>query len=410
MDLVRIAIQELWAHKGRSLAAMTGVMLGVLSLVSMVVIMRGIIELTQANTRYWGGHNRIHVWGAPSTPGGKYDGFNTADLTALRQSCRTATHISPGVGVHTVLAHGSRQFQPATWGITDAARIVSNFEVDQGRFLSEGDVLGVGRTVVLGSETAGKLFEPYETVVGNQLLVNGLPFTVVGVLKKYGTEATGFEWQGFKDRLALIPLTTVQRLFHRRDVIGSFGITTTSAEQTGTLASEVSNVLARTHGNQVKVIIADFGQQLRTSADGEREANRILALIMGLTGVITLLVSAIGITNILLASVEERVREIGIRKAVGASELGIASQFLVESLCLCGGGGLLGLAFSAVGVRMALHFLIAGKLLPPDFIVTIPLNGLLTGAAACILVGLVAGIQPAIHAARLNAIEALRYE
>jgi len=286
---------------------------------------------------------------------------------------------------------------------------VRNSPVAQGNFISESDVAGRSRVTVLGSRAAEKLFGADLYPVGQTIKINAVPFKVVGVLAAKG--GGGGMGGGNQDEVVLVPMSTAhQRLFTARfrdpkgqPLVSVIYVQVVSEDRMPQATDEIGQLLRLRHNvkyqdeddftviNQ-KDLVAIFGQ-----------ITGVLTIFLGAIAGISLLVGGIGIMNIMLVSVTERTREIGLRKAVGAKRRDILSQFLIESVIMSVIGGLIGIALGAGGALLVSR-------LAEDLkaVVTLDSVALATGFSAA--VGLFFGIYPATRASRLNPIEALRYE
>ncbi|NCC32770.1 MAG: FtsX-like permease family protein, partial [Chloroflexia bacterium] len=278
-----------------------------------------------------------------------------------------------------------------------------NTTVEEGWFLTEAQHRSAENVVILGATIATTLF-PDGGAVGEQVRLNGQNFTVIGVLKSSG--GTGF---GSVDDGVIVPLTTAQRkLFGARAVGGSWSVSTivvqaTSAETVDAAAEEVATILREDHDLPADGSGDTFSAiNQQTILETVTQTTQLLTLFLGAIAAISLLVGGIGIMNIMLVSVRERTREIGLRKALGAKESDILLQFLFESLALSGVGGLAGLI---LGSAIALSVNLTGMVT-----VSLSWDVALLAFGFALAVGLFFGIAPARSAARLDPIVALRYE
>ena len=457
-------LREIWAHKFRSLLTMLGIILGVSSLVAMSALIAGMEKGAKDALIAIGGLEKVRIepQGLPVEQRHLSDqatGITLNDVQALEQSAPLVTVLSPEMRVFAVLTANGKTFRP--WncvGVWPAALEMNEHVVEHGRMFNELDDEMARNVCVIGTATRDELWGAPEKVgheiipVGETLFINGVPFTVIGMFQLYESEQDHKErllaqsqtnqppaggvirnrgWGGgrrrgnfvfyLKNATVFIPLNTAWMKFRSgvsQIAISSGGASRTIAGTTGDprlssleakLASvdllpealqQVRNVLMSTHKG-----IEDFS--FRTQEDWAEQINTFVhnaRLSGGLIAGISLLVGGIGIMNIMLASISERVREIGIRKSVGAATSDIFIQILVESVVIAILGGLAGLATSFALVNLLSSFS------PTDNAPIIKVTALAIAFAFSVLVGVLAGIFPAVKAARLNPIQALRYE
>jgi putative ABC transport system permease protein len=411
-DCFATALKTLVSHKMRSILTMLGILIGVAAVISMVSLVRAEQAMVQQSFESLG-TNLIFV-----TPGAGSSGMgiggvlgSTATLTledaeAIARDAPSVSMVAPVTQTTTQIVAGEENVGCLTIGVTPEYQHVRNFEPEQGIFITEQDYKGKARVVVLGSQLAETLFGQMSPV-GQSVRINGRQFRVIGVLRSKG-EAFGVE-----DQAAMVPLTTAQTVISSEragsggHTIQAISVQAQSREAINAAQWEISNILRQRHhlrpGEE-----DDF--QVISMGDVTRLADQMYAiggLIMGAIAGISLLVGGIGIMNIMLVSVTERTREIGLRKAVGAKRRDISIQFLTEAAVLSFCGGAIGVGLGWLIVRVSAGAL-ASMGLPFPAIVPSDVIALAVGVA--ILVGLVSGIYPAIRAARLNPIEALRHE
>ena len=411
-DCFATALKTLLSHKMRSILTMLGILIGVAAVISMVSLVRAEQAMVQQSFESLGS-NLIFV-----TPGAGSSGMgiggvlgSTATLTledaeAIARDAPSVSMVAPVTQTTTQIVAGEENVGCLTIGVTPEYQYVRNFEPEQGIFITEQDYKGKARVVVLGSQLAGTLFGQMSPV-GQSVRINGRQFRVIGVLKSKG-EAFGVE-----DQAAMVPLSTAQAVISSEragsggHTIQAISVQAQSREATNAAQWEISNILRQRHhlrpGEEDDFQVISMGDVTRV-AD---QMYGIGELIMGAIAGISLLVGGIGIMNIMLVSVTERTREIGLRKAVGAKRRDISTQFLTEAAVLSFCGGAIGVGLGWIIVRVSAGAL-ANMGLPFPAIVPSDVIALAVGVA--ILVGLFSGIYPAVRAARLDPIEALRHE
>ncbi|MCC6629183.1 MAG: ABC transporter permease [Chloroflexi bacterium] len=407
---VRVALASLLASKLRSILTMLGIIIGVGSVIALLAIGQGmqasVREQIQRN-----GSNLVTVMPGAQTAGGVSQGAGSAQTLTYEDALALASDggvpaaaaISPELNGRYQLQVGSVNTNAQVVGAVPAYQTVHNATVATGDFIGDGQVSSNAGVVVLGANLATTLF-PDGNAVGQRVMISQQSFQVVGVLAAKG--GGGF---GSVDEQAFVPITTaLQRLAGNRAqgatttgrVISSIAIQAVDEASTTAVTNQVTEVLRERH--RITNGVDDF--RFFNQADLLASANQITGLItlfLGAVAGISLLVGGIGIMNIMLVSVTERTREIGIRKAIGARERDILGQFLIEAILLSLTGGALGIL---LGVGVALAVNAAGQR------TDVAPWSILLAASVAMAIGVFFGFYPARRAARLNPIEALRYE
>ena len=309
------------------------------------------------------------------------------------------------MGGNALITRGSSDMDVSVSGVTAGYLDVLSGAPAIGVFLTAADVEERSRVVVIGSDVFGRLFEPYEDPLDQTIRVNNITFRVIGVMEERGAGMGGANL----DEMIFIPLTTVQdRLFRRRTVSGDYEVniiyaSVGSEDRMAQAQEQISELLRERHkiafqGEDDFVVI---NQSDLISIFGDILS--AMTLFLSAIAFISLLVGGIGIMNIMLVSVTERTREIGLRKAVGAKRRNVLSQFLIEAVTLSLIGGLFGIALGAGGAVAATSFV-------DNFSAVVGLDAIAIAILFSMAVGLFFGIYPAYRASRLNPIDALRYE
>ena len=396
IDIVRTAVYSLTANRLRTALALLGIVLGICSVITLMSIGRGstdrITELIQGL-----GSNLLTV--IPTT-----EPLTLSDVDALNDPLYAPSiqAVAPQVGTFGTIHVNNSTTQTSITGVTPEFLRVRNLEMATGTFIAAPHVNALAEVVVLGSEVSADLFgnqDPTSAVVR----INGRQFRVVGVL----APQSGF---GSFDDQAIIPITTAYYRLSRSRISGGeisvdqISIQARDVEQIDQAIEEIETVLRLSHRITEADDFTVFNQQ--EILETFEETNQTLVIFLGTVAGISLLVGGIGIMNIMLVSVTERTREIGIRQAMGAKRRDIVAQFVTEAVFLTFGGGVIGVI---IGISLATVIddrTLIGTEWATRVTTDIPVIALIVSIA----VGLFFGIYPAVRAARLNPIEALRYE
>jgi putative ABC transport system permease protein len=409
-DSLVTALRSLAANKLRSALTMLGIIIGVAAVIGLMSIGRG-VEASITSALEGLGTNAIYV--IPQTPGstgfggltGSAPTLSVEDAEALADPSRVraVASVAPMSSSYADVIAGGESVTTTITGTTPAYMGAMGYTLTSGQFISERNVRYRDSVVVLGDKTARDLFDG-EDPVGEKIKIKGRRFTVIGVLEAKGGAMMGIS----QDEMVLVPITTFHsRLFTQRTANGEDAVQTiivevTSAEAVNSTILDIEEVLREQHnldpGDEDDFAVISQEQILGTV----QEVTGVLTLLLGAIAGISLLVGGIGIMNIMLVSVTERTREIGLRMAVGAKSRDILTQFLVESVVLCLAGGLVGILIGILSSKV-----ISGVLHWPTF-VSVPAVALAFFFAA--FVGIFFGFYPARKASLLDPIEALRYE
>jgi len=397
LESFAIAFDALRANKMRSFLTMLGIIIGVGAVIAVVAIGQGGQAMVVKEIE---GVGAGMVWVAP-----KFDPTKSMDFTKIEllkpedlkviESIPGIKDSSPEIRANVTVKHGSESMDIGALGVSEGYGTVRNVKVQTGRFLSAVDVEGSGKVTVIGSGVAEKFFGAGKGV-GQSIHINGLPYTVIGVLEP----ATGLMAQSGDSAngkyMTYIPYTTARRIVGSEDITVVY-VQPQETAQTEKVVKALQAAIDRQRG------AGKFeAQSMDTIVQSVKAVTNILTSVVAGVAAIALLVGGIGIMNIMLVSVTERTREIGLRKAIGATRQDLLWQFLIEAVVVSVVGGIIGILFGGV-----LVFLISKLAKLPG------LMSLWSVALAfffSLIVGVIFGVYPANKASRLDPIEALRYE
>jgi putative ABC transport system permease protein len=411
-ELVRVALRGLAANKLRAALTMLGIIIGVAAVITLLSVGQGVEQYVTAQFQGIGSNLLFVFPGGPDEQtgppgsGGRDRPLTNADGAALSDPflVPSARAVALEYLGFTLVAYGRENMSVQVSGVSTNFQQVRQFYVDEGEFISDADDRSAARVAVVGQTVVRTLFGDDDFPLGQTIKINNLPFKIVGTL-----ESKGGSLFGDQDSVVLIPLSTAQqRVFNARAPDGQLTLSLVSIQAVNddaleTVADEVTAVLRDRHRIQFRDE-DDFtivSQDDLISAFGE--VTGVLTIFLGAIAGISLLVGGIGIMNIMLVSVTERTREIGLRKAVGARRRDILTQFLIEAILLSLLGGLIGIAIGSAGSQ-------AVASVQPDLPVAVTLDSVLLATGFSAAIGLFFGMYPAIRASALNPIEALRYE
>ena len=388
----KMAVKAIAGNKMRSFLTILGVVIGVVAIVVLVSIGQGANSFVVESIEGMG-TNLI-------TANINARRMNPIDLDSLNELAlnEAISYVAPISSVSGTVKAGAATYDDGVvQGTTPGYESIRNWTVAEGRFLQQPDIDNRSFVAVIGSEAATEMYGTTHAV-GETFSLNGYTLTVVGVLEAVGSSASGSN-----DNQILIPFTLAQRLSNQTS-ISSFYVSAASSSQVEQAQAAVESYLEKAFANYNT---NSFGTQYSVFNQSEMlstlsETTNTLTLMLGGIAAISLLVGGIGIMNIMLVSVSERTREIGIRKAIGAARGNILMQFLIESLVVSLMGGLLGLAISVAAVKALAPVL--------QMTLTIPVNVAWMAIGFSVFIGVVFGMYPANKASKLRPIEALHYE
>ncbi len=407
MNAVRFfkeAISSLLSNKMRTFLTMLGIVIGVAAVISMMAIGNGAQESITSSIESMG-TNLIFI--SQNNDASNPEALTLSDATAISEAAtQYIAAVAPSVQNSVSVSYSGNSITAQIYGVTPEYESVRNTAVSEGSFITQSQVDERSTVAVIGVDIAEELFNTTQNVVGNKIRMGSYVYTVIGLLEKQGGS-----FSGSSDNQVFIPITTAQaRIISRtnaHDEISMISISATSSDDMESAIEEVTKVMQNQHGilggeeNDFTVMSQESITEAASSITG------VLTIFLGGIAAISLLVGGIGIMNIMLVTVVERTREIGLRKAVGARKRDILTQFLIEALVIGLVGGILGVLVGA-GISAVISKIAAFSetVLNPK----VSFSSVLLSTLFSIGVGLVFGIYPANRAANLEPVEALRTE
>lgn len=396
-----MAWASLIANKMRSILTMLGIIIGVAAVIALVSIGNGVKQDIQNSISSLGSNLLMVMPGAPRTPGVRP---SAGSMKSLKVSDYEAISKLDGVKAASPMTNGSYVviYQNKNWttsvsGVSYNYLDVNNWSMKSGRFLSEKNVQNRERVAVVGKTVVKNLFGD-ENPVGAEIRVKNIPFRIIGVLNSKGSGAMGND----QDDMVIIPYTTAMERVEGVDYLRMIYVVGKDENGIDRLQSDIENLLRVRHGIK-DTNLDDFNiQNMNSIMETMEETTGTLTLFLGAVAAISLVVGGIGIMNIMLVSVTERTREIGVRKALGATYSVIVTQFLIEAVVISLMGGIIGIVLGIGSSKLI------GMASGMSTVISIPT--IVMSFAFSMAIGLIFGIYPARKAAKLNPIDALHYE
>lgn len=396
-----MAWASLIANKLRSLLTMLGIIIGVAAVIALVSIGNGVKQDIENSISSLGSNLLVVLPGAPRTPGAR---SSQGSMKSLKISDYEAIAKLEGVKAASPMTNGSYVviYQNKNWttsvaGVNANFQDVNNWTMTSGRFFSDKNVQNRERVAVVGQTVVKNLFAD-EDPVGKEIRVKNIPFRVIGVLKSKGNGTMGND----QDDTVLIPYTTSMERVEGIDYLRRVYVVAKDDGGIDRLQADIENLLRVRH-NIKDTNLDDFNiQNMKSIMETVAQTTGTFTLFLGAVAAISLVVGGIGIMNIMLVSVTERTREIGVRKALGATYSVIVTQFLIEAVVISLMGGFIGIAFG-IGASKVI-----GMVSGMSTVISVPT--IIMSFAFSMAIGLIFGIYPARKAAKLNPIDALHYE
>lgn len=401
-ESVRIALNALTANKLRTILTMLGIIIGVGAVIAMVSVGLGVKQNITNSISSLGSNMLIVMPGSSNTGGlrsaaGSRTTLKYEDAVSIKSKVKNIDYVSPTVRRSFQVVNGNQNWNTTVYGVTPEYMPIRSLTVSAGSFVTQDDLTKRQRVAVIGTTVASNLYGS-KNPVGLNIRVNNQPYKVIGVLESKGQSSMGQD----QDDVVIIPLTTAMERLLGITYVQSVNIQVSSQDKMDHVQGDIESLLRQRHritgGKEDDFYVRNMTSLMETV----NETTGMLTLFLGSVAAISLLVGGIGIMNIMMVSVTERTREIGIRKALGATYKAIMTQFLIESVVIGVIGGLIGIGFGCTASELISRF--------GGFNTVITISPILLSFSFSVGIGLFFGIYPARKAALLDPIEALRYE
>lgn len=408
-NLLKIALRAIAANKMRSFLTALGIIIGIAAVITMLAIGQGSKASIKANIAEMGSNMIMISPGADMRGGVRQDAssmetLKQADYQSIKEDCNYISAISPTVNSSGQWIYGNNNTQSSIYGVNQDYLSIRQLKVADGEMFTDTDIKAAAKVCILGQTVVDYLFPDGSDPIGKVVRFNSIPFRVVGVLQKKGYNSMGMD----QDDLVLAPYTTVMKRILAQTYLGGIVCSSITEEASQPAQDQISEILRRNHKlkDATETTEADEDDfNIRSQEEISSMMNSTMStitILLGSVAGISLLVGGIGIMNIMYVSVTERTREIGLRMSVGARGIDILNQFLIEAILLSVTGGIIGVILGvslSLSLNAFLH--IATQIEPWSIIMSF---------AVCTFTGVFFGWYPAKKAARLDPIEAIRYE
>lgn len=409
INLFKIALKAIAANKLRSFLTALGIIIGVASVIAMLAIGQGSKRSIRQQISEMGSNMIMIHPGADMRGGVRQDPsemqtLKISDFEALRDEARFITAISPSVNSSGQFVSGNNNTPSTVYGINQDYLEIRQLEVEDGEMFTDQDIKTAAKVCLLGKTVVDNLFPDGSDPIGKVVRFNSIPFRVIGVLKSKGYNSMGQD----QDDVVLAPYTTVMKRILAVTYLQGINCSAVTEEATDEAIEDITSILRRTHKLKDATETTEAEEDDFTIRSQEEMASmmnstmNLLTILLGSVAGISLIVGGIGIMNIMYVSVTERTKEIGLRMSVGARGIDILSQFLIEAALLSISGGILGIVFG-IGASFLIKIL-------ANMPIYIQPWSIFVSFGVCTFIGVFFGWYPAQKAARMNPIEAIRYE
>ncbi len=401
---MKVAIKAIANNKFRSFLSMLGIIIGVAAVIVMMAIGQGSKESIRQNISQMGSNIIMIRPGADRGPGGvrqdpsAMQTLKPDDYEKIRAEVKYCTYVSPEVTSSGQIINGNNNTSTTMYGESVEYLDIKQWEVENGSMFTDEDIKKAAKVCIVGKTVVDELFPDGQDPVGKMVRFKSIPFRIVGVLKSKGYNSFGMD----QDNLCVTPYTTVMKRLTAQTYLSSINCSAITEEMTDDAIEELTAILRESHKIKAEGE-SDFTirsqQEMMETMSSTMDT---VTLILVVAAAFSLLVAGIGIMNIMLVSVTERTKEIGLRMSVGARGIDISNQFLIESIIISVTGGILGIALGAL--------LSEGANIAFGIPTIIPMWSIVVSFIVCTIIGIGFGYFPAQKAARMDPIEAIRYE
>ena len=404
VNLMKVAFKAIANNKFRSFLSMLGIIIGVAAVIVMMAIGQGSKESIRQNISQMGSNIIMIRPGADKGPGGvrqdpsSMQTLKVDDYEKIKQNAKYCTYVSPEVSASGQVINGNNNTSTTMYGETPEYLDIKQWEITSGSVFTDEDIKKSAKVCIVGKTVVDELFPDGQDPVGKIIRFKSIPFRIIGVLKSKGYNSFGMD----QDNLCITPYTTVMKRLTAQTYLSSINCSAITEEMTNDAIEELSTILREQH--KIKEDAEDdftirSQQEMMETMSSTMDT---VTLNLVVAAAFSLLVAGIGIMNIMLVSVTERTKEIGLRMSVGARGIDISNQFLIESIIISVTGGLLGILLGAA--------LSEGAALVFNMPTSIPMWSIVVSFIVCTIIGIGFGYFPARKAARMDPIEAIRYE